>query len=110
SSLFAACYVGSLDIDQLLLEKGANVNLEDGIYRNAFQAACAGRYRDIVKLLLDDKADPNILDKIWNCSSAACAQGSGDIDIIQLLLDKGAELSVTGGQYGSALQAAFVLQ
>ncbi|EMD86652.1 hypothetical protein COCHEDRAFT_1072198, partial [Bipolaris maydis C5] len=41
------------------VEKGAEVNMQDGEYSNALQAASYRGYEAIVKLLLDKGADVN---------------------------------------------------
>ena len=47
-------------IVQLLLDKGAEVNVQGGEYSNALQAALIGGYKKIVQLLLDKGAEVNV--------------------------------------------------
>ncbi|KAF2853751.1 ankyrin [Plenodomus tracheiphilus IPT5] len=84
---------GSEAVVKLLLDKGANVNVnaQGGHYGNALQAASAGGYKAVVKLLLDKGADPN---------------AQGHEAVVKLLLDKGADPNAQGGKYGNALWAA----
>ncbi|KAF2132355.1 hypothetical protein P153DRAFT_285514, partial [Dothidotthia symphoricarpi CBS 119687] len=61
SPLFVASRRGHKQIVQLLLERGADVNLvldRTSQYRTALEAATAGREEDIVQLLLDKGATP----------------------------------------------------
>ena len=61
---------------QLLLDKGAHVNMQHGYYGNALQAA------------------------------AQHGAEHASLEAIQLLLDKGTDANAQGGFYGNALQAA----
>jgi ankyrin repeat protein len=58
---------------QLLLDKGADVNAQGGIYGNALQAASARCHKQVVKLLLDNGAD----------DTASIQLGLGPITIFQ---------------------------
>ena len=44
---------------KLLLDKGADLNLQSGEYRSALQAASFAGHEEIVKLLLENNADVN---------------------------------------------------
>ncbi|KAF1810116.1 hypothetical protein P152DRAFT_401955 [Eremomyces bilateralis CBS 781.70] len=46
-----------MDIVELLLGKGADVNAQGGTYGNALQAASSGGNKDIVELLLGKGAN-----------------------------------------------------
>lgn len=60
-SLQAAAYSGDLEAVKLLLDRGADVNIQAGKHGTALQAAASKGYQDIVKLLLDHDAEVNIL-------------------------------------------------
>lgn len=47
---------------QLLLNKGANVNLQDASGRTALSYACEMRCNDIVRILVKNNVDPDIAD------------------------------------------------
>ncbi|KAI0272290.1 ankyrin repeat-containing domain protein [Gloeopeniophorella convolvens] len=93
---------GRLDIVQLLLNHGADVNVKGG----TLQEAASKGNRDIVLLLLDHGADVNAKGGLYGGSALQEAASNGNLDIIQLLLDHGADVNVPGGHYGSALQGA----
>ncbi|KAJ7799185.1 ankyrin repeat-containing domain protein [Mycena leptocephala] len=82
--LQAACYKGSLQIAQFLLENGADVNSQGGTYCTALQAV-AGIYQYSLNTDFPLKVVS---------------------DIINLLLNYGADPNVQGGKSGSALKAA----
>jgi len=59
SPLYYASLQGLRFTVQQLLEKGADINAQEGSYANALQAASAGGHGQVVKLLLDNGADVN---------------------------------------------------
>ena len=107
-ALSAASAGGHREIVELLLDKGADVNVEEGGgYSNALSAASAGGHREVVKLLLDKGADVNKEGGgsfYGNALSAASA--GGHREVVELLLDKGADVNAQGGYYSNALEAA----
>ncbi|PCG88332.1 Hypothetical protein PENO1_110850 [Penicillium occitanis (nom. inval.)] len=96
---------GSLEINRLLLEKGADVNAWGSKYGSALQAAAEGGHIEIVQLLLEKGADINAQGGYHGNALQGAATG-GHIEIVQLLLKKGADINAQGGKYGNALQAA----
>jgi ankyrin repeat protein len=54
---------------QLLLSRGADVNLRDDVGRTAFSYACELRCNDIVQILIKNNVDPDIPDSegLWHC-------------------------------------------
>ena len=135
NALLNAAYHGHKSIVDLLLEKGADVNEEDGYYGNAMTAASEQGHRDIVQPLIERGADI-YGEKGYNALHAALSEGykeivellleiagangqtgytsevlhtasyKGSNDIVELLLERGADVNAWGGMYGNALQAA----
>ncbi|KAF8122515.1 ankyrin repeat-containing domain protein [Mycena galopus ATCC 62051] len=98
---------GHQETVQLLLEKGANVNLGGGEYGSPLGAACYWGRQKIAQLFLEKGADVNLGGGDYGYGSAlgtACYQRHQEI--VQLLLEKGADVNLAGGNYGSALGAA----
>ncbi|PZC88995.1 multiple ankyrin repeat protein single kh domain protein, partial [Pyrenophora tritici-repentis] len=103
--LYYAANLGLGTITRLLLEQGADVNAQGGVYGNALQAASAGGHEQVVKMLLDKGADVNAQGgEYGNALQAASAKGQEQV--VKMLLDKGANVNAQGGEYGNALQAA----
>lgn len=100
----------------LLLERGADVNVPGGKYGHPLQAVCTngGDCLEEVELLLDRGADVNARGGYYgNALQAACSYRSfnerhriQDILVIDLLIDRGADINAEGGRLGTALQAA----
>ncbi|KAF2626358.1 hypothetical protein BU25DRAFT_432165 [Macroventuria anomochaeta] len=98
--LTVASFFGHDTVVKLLLNKGANVNAQDGKYGNALQAASAEGHdtaastrghEQIVKMLLDNKAEVNAQGgRYGNALQAASEEGHEQI--VKMLLDKGANL------------------
>ncbi|KAL7913250.1 ankyrin repeat-containing domain protein [Trichoderma velutinum] len=99
---------------ELLLKNGADVNAQGGPYANALQVACHHENSDLVPLLLAWGADVNFQGGAFPTAlHAAChtrpKEGKdGDVKMVQLLLDHGADINATGkGQLlGTAFHAA----
>ena len=86
SMLNASARSGNPDIIKMLLEKGAEVNCVD---RDAFaplEAAIFNGRVEAAQLLLQAGADAK-----RNCSLLTTPAAKGDIDIVRMLLEKGAE-------------------
>jgi ankyrin repeat protein len=103
--LFIAAEQGNQAVMEVLLDKGADVNAEGGIYGNALYAASAGGHKEVATLLLDKGADVNAEGGIYGNALYAASAG-GHKEVATLLLDKGADVNAEGGYYGNALQAA----
>lgn len=94
-----------LEVVQLLLDAGADVNVKDYYYGTPLYAAARQGHSDTVKLLLNAKADVNAKDlHLRTALHAAVFQGNSEI--VKLLLNAGADVHVRGGHYGTALQDA----
>ncbi|KAJ7483618.1 ankyrin repeat-containing domain protein [Mycena latifolia] len=105
-------------IVQLLIDKGADVNAQGGTYaRNALQAASIGPVLSVadshshMHALTTTSthlraATPYGLGVSWTRSP--CSTIYGQELVVQLLIEKGANVNAQGGYYGNALQAASV--
>lgn len=105
SMVYIAAAYDSSEVLEVLLEAGADPNIEGGEYKTALQAACKHQKESLVRLLLDSGADPNI-QKCGDCDNAlqqACSDGNDDI--VRLLLERGADPNLYGGRFGGTFQA-----
>lgn len=74
---------------RLLLDKGANINAQGGIYFNALQAAAFNGQAKAAQLLLDKGADFNARGGHYGNALRAASE-NGHIQVVQLLLEAGA--------------------
>ncbi|KAJ5787287.1 hypothetical protein N7457_002277 [Penicillium paradoxum] len=112
SPLTAASLSGSLETINLLLNRGANVNMEVEYtpYGSALAAAAATRGSlEIITALLDAGAKVDMqLHRCSYSSALAAAAACGPVENIKALLDAGADvdMQLPEGSYGSALATA----
>jgi len=101
--LVASAYAGELEVVEFLLDRGADVNLTGEKYGTALGAAAASNYcNDQMATALDVAA--NLTED--ECAAARDAIDGSWLNIVKLLLDRGADVNLTGGEYGTALGAA----
>ncbi|KAJ7499617.1 ankyrin repeat-containing domain protein [Mycena latifolia] len=102
--LQVASYYGHLEMVQLLMEHGADVNARDG--GTALQAAAYMGQEPVVKLLIEKNADVNAQGGQQYGTAMQAAASAGHERMVGLLLEHGADVNIQGGRYGTALQAA----
>ncbi|KAL2098673.1 hypothetical protein ACEWY4_005153 [Coilia grayii] len=94
---------------QLLLEKGADVNIRDERGRTALSLACELGYLDVVKLLVQFNADPEITDT-WGNSALMYAAFAGHSQVLEFLVRAfkrlGLQVDHTNRAGHSAIQVA----
>ncbi|KAJ3846285.1 ankyrin repeat-containing domain protein [Lentinula lateritia] len=118
---------------EVLVENGANVNAQGGIFGNALQATASGnnlnrmapmlmhmeanmrihcraagcgRNLDIVKYLVDEGANVNTQARAYGNALQAAIEPEGNLDIVKFLAENGVNVNACGGEHGNALQAA----
>ncbi len=112
SPLQMVCREGSLELVEVLLEYGADVNAPPAreFGATALQFAAIGGYAGIAHLLLEKGADVNAEPaEIEGRTALEGAAEHGRIDMVQLLRNAGADISESGGQgqYERALRRAW---
>lgn len=80
----------NLEIMQLLLDRGADINEKQGCGVTALHAAASSGKKRAVQFLAEHKADLNIRDDGGNTPLHRAMSGSDRDDMVQLLLDLGA--------------------
>ncbi|KAM0265401.1 hypothetical protein ACHAQJ_000243 [Trichoderma viride] len=110
NALQMASSEGRIEMVQLLLDHGAEVNAQGGYHGTALNAVCDSFSGTdpihVVRLLLEHGADVNAEgDEFGTALQAACVRNPG---IVQLLLEHGADVNARSGIFGTALQAACV--
>ncbi|KAF3071433.1 hypothetical protein CFAM422_006202 [Trichoderma lentiforme] len=104
--LMQAAKNGQKDITKMLLENGADVNIQDWRLKTPLSRAVLGRQNEIAILLLDNGANSEIVDyqgrtPLWYAAEM------GEADMVKLLATMGADINATGGERDrTALQEA----
>ena len=98
--LVVAAKKGHYKIVELLLRFGIDPNHSNRLGDTALGGACVNSYEDIVKLLLEFNADPNfcpfdVQPHKFNSLALHSAARKGDISIVKLLLEHGANVNLT---------------
>lgn len=70
---------------ELLLQRGASVNRQDGNGRTALSYACENGYLDAVKILVQNNADPEI-DDTWGNTALMYAVVAGHAAVVEFLV------------------------
>ena len=94
TALMLAAFNGHSDIILNLLDKGALIESRDLMGRTALLYASTGPFPETVKVLLDQGAEPNVVDSDENFSPLMHAAAEGNLDVVKLLLEYGADRSL----------------
>ena len=94
------------DVFDILLQKGADVNLQNGGGRTVLHQASRNGHKEIVEILFKGGADVNIQD---NSGETALFEASrrGYKEIIEVLLQRGADVNLQNESGQTALFVAF---
>ncbi|KAF2868919.1 ankyrin repeat-containing domain protein, partial [Massariosphaeria phaeospora] len=107
--LYYSALIGSTELMEKMLQLGANLDAEGGVYGTALTAATYKGDRRSVEFLLEKGASLNIISGyIGGPLKAAVAYGQ--IDLAKLLIARGANVNSLGGRFYTALGAATTSQ
>ncbi|KAF7368010.1 Ankyrin [Mycena sanguinolenta] len=105
TALHAASFRGRESIVTLLIEMGADINIQGGYFGTALIAASHGGHQHVVQLLLENGADINAVGEVCGTALQA-AIGTEQQSLALWLIEKGADVNAHGGYHGTVLQAA----
>ena len=107
SPLIIACANGHLNIIEILLNKGADINGSNVYGRNCIYIGCKYGYIQIVNFLLEIGADFNKKDTN-GLNSLMIASTNGHGTIVQTLCEAGASIDIQDNQGHTALMLAYL--
>jgi ankyrin repeat protein len=97
-----------LEIVQVLLERGAVIDLQDNDGNTPLLQATNVRL-DVVQVLLDGGADVNVnLQNKYGMSPLHSAASDGNLEIVQVLLERGADVNVKNNNGDTPLISAAI--
>jgi ankyrin repeat protein len=111
SPLQIAADLGTFNLVKLLLAKGADqkdISLLGAAQHRRSNRNSKQDYRLTIQLLLDHGFDINYLSKEERSALHVAVQFAEELDLVQLLLKRGADVHIRGGPYRTVLQAAAV--
>ncbi|KAJ7024703.1 ankyrin repeat domain-containing protein [Mycena alexandri] len=103
--IIVASNYGHLQITQLLVEHGVNIDVGSKYSGTPLHCASWNGHKHIVCFLIEQGADVNAQGGEYG-SPLQAASYNGHENIVQLLIEHGADVNARGGGYDSALQAA----
>ena len=89
-----AGFNGHNELCRLLIEKGAKVDARDFNGRTALMFASTGPFAGTVRYLLASGADPNVVDQGEHFTALMHAAAEGQMEVVGVLLEHGADKSV----------------
>ncbi|KAH8824103.1 ankyrin repeat-containing domain protein [Flagelloscypha sp. PMI_526] len=109
TALYAAAYSKSLKVLRYLIENGADVNRIGGTHGTALQAATAVNALEIIHCLVESGADMNSAPRRKVRIPGLTAMSWCSAEVIQYLIEKGANADRIGEYYGTILQVAVLM-
>lgn len=101
--LIEAAANGHVDVVNLLIENGADVNLKGEAWYGPLHSASANGHIEVVKILLENGADVNIFHHNKPLHNAAM---NGHIEVAEILLAHGADINAKGINEAAPLHTA----
>ena len=95
TSLILAASNGHLAVVEFLVSKGAEVNLKDSDNKTALMYASKRSFNDVAAFLLKNDAEVNVQSKKKGMTALMLAAGWDNVELVRMLLEHGAEPSLT---------------
>lgn len=98
-----AAFHGNMALTELLIEKGANLNVTDAMGNSALHWAAINNEKEVVKLLLDKGADVNVR----NCQFGKTPlMSTSSTEVVKILIAAGADINAKDNDGSTALDEA----
>lgn len=106
TALHMAAFNGHTETVKLLIENGAQVDPRDHESKTPLLHACTGPFASTVKVLIEAGADVNAKEGTESFTPLMTAAALGQPEIVQLLLDNGADKTVADDDNDKAIDHA----
>ncbi len=106
TALHFACWKGYLEVVKILLKHNADLNIQSSSGQTPLMLAVIHNHPEIVKILLKNNANVNLKTKLGWQTALMQASAKGNIDVVTLLLQKGADVNEIDINGKSAIQIA----
>lgn len=106
TALMFAGFNGHSEIVLKLLDAGAGIDRRDIMGRTALLYTATGPFPETVRILLDRGANPNVVDSDEHFSPLMHASAEGNLDVVKLLVEAGANSALTDIDGDDALSFA----
>ena len=110
TALMNAALYNNVELVKALIERKANLNLQDKIGYTALHFAAQEAYPEVVKLLLENGADPNLVDKHGNTASWVAYmnwKAGQNKETIQLMVEHKADFHIKNAAGRSLMDIMF---
>ncbi len=94
TALLMAAYNGHTSIVKLLLKEGAEVDARDSEGKTPLMHASSGPFAETVAVLIDAGANVNATETTEGFTALMTAAAVGEVDVVKLLLQRGADPSI----------------
>lgn len=107
SLLILATLKDNLEIVELLIDSGVNVNLQDNSGNNALMVAIDNKIDfDIIKLLIISGTDINLRNNIGDTALIIAVKKDSSLTLIEFLINAGADINIINNNGDNALKIA----
>ena len=93
TALMSAAWKGHLEVVKLLLERNADVNIQDKLGRTALISAAWKNYLEVVELLLERNSDVNI-QTVSGQTALIIAAWRNYLEVAKLLLERNSDVNI----------------
>ncbi|GLT27956.1 hypothetical protein SLA2020_029190 [Shorea laevis] len=107
--IHSAASIGNVEIMEILLSKGADINLKNNGGRTALHYAASKGWLKIAELLISHSAKINAKDKV-GCTPLHRAASTGNSELCELLIEEGAEVDAVDRAGQTPLMHAVICQ